>query len=162
MKKQKLVLALALGLTLLLANRAQAYYTNFLDVASNALSATYTTLTNNPNPSPADKKTAARIKRALADLSRPSTNVVGDYTLFLAAASHLGPVAVSPDFVPIGSNVFNLFTNEAQAQIFAAADRVAALNDFVRTKRAASNQVVQAQSALLSIDSASNPPQPGS
>jgi hypothetical protein len=148
---------LTFGAMLLLTNQSHAYYTNFLDTASNALTGAYTSLTSNPTPTRMEKQAAARIKLALRDLSKPSTSVAGDYSLFLAAALHLGPLATNSDFGPIGYGIFNAFTNEAQAEIVATGERIGALNDFVRVKRAASNQIVQAQSTLNSISALGNP-----
>ena len=158
MKKGKLHWAFILAVTsiLLLAHRSHAYYTNFLDTASNALSVTYHSLTNTATNA-VQRRQAAIILRALRDLAKPSTSVAGDYNLFVAAATHLGPLAFSPEFGPIGTNTFLAFTNEAQAQINTTQARVAALNNFVRTKRPASNAVARAQATLNSIPTLTNP-----
>jgi hypothetical protein len=142
---------------LALANHSHALYTNFLNDAVGALTAQYNTLTSNPTPTRMERQAIARIQHAFKDLSKPSTSVAGDYNLFLAAALHLGPIAFSPDFAPIGSNVFKAFTNEAQAEIFATQARIAALSDFVRVKRAASTQITQAQGSLNGISSLTDP-----
>ena len=159
MKNRRLPLSLVLiaGAMLFVAGQARAYYTNYLDIASNALTFAYNSITSNPAATSLEKRQAATIKRALKDLSKPSTSVAGDYNLFLAAALHLGPLAFSPQIAPIGSNVFELFTNEAQAEIVSTAARVEALNDFVRVKHAASNQVVKAQATLDSMGSLTDP-----
>jgi len=158
MNKGKLhwVLILTVASMLLLANRSHAYYTNFLDGASNALSTTYHSLTNTATNA-VQRRQAALILRALRDLAKPSTSVAGDYNLFVTAALHLGPIAFSPEFGIIGSNTFLLFTNEAQAEIDATRIRVAALNNFVRNKRPASNAVERAQGTLNSIADLTNP-----
>jgi hypothetical protein len=136
---------------LTLANRSHAYFTTYLDPVSNALTFAYITLTNNPEPSRAERQQIVLIGRALRTLSLPSTNVSGDYKLFVKAATQLGPVGQDPAFLELGTNVFNAFTNDAQAQIIATANRIAALNDFVGQKRAASNQIRQAQATLDKI-----------
>jgi hypothetical protein len=141
---------------LLLTSQAHAYYTNYLDAVSNTLAFFYTSLTNQPSTTPSERQQIARIGRALRTLSKPSTNVAGDYKLFVKAATQLGPLAGDPSFLELGSNVFDAFTNEAQVEIFAAGERVAALNDFVRVKRAASNQVRQAQATLDRIPTLSD------
>ena len=158
MKTRKLRLSLALVAgAMLFAGRSQAYYTNFLDVVSNTLTTAYNSITSNPTPTKREKREAAAMKRALKDLSKPSTSVAGDYNLFLAAAQHLGALAFSAQFAPVGSNVFDAFTNEAQAEIEATAARVDALNDFVRVKRAASNQVAKAEATLISLSTLTDP-----
>ncbi len=136
---------------LALANRSHAYFTTYLDPVSNALTFAYVTLTNNPEPSLAERQQIVLIGRALRTLSLPSTNVSGDYKLFVKAATQLGPIGQSPAFLELGTNVFDAFTNDAQAQIIATANRIAALNDFVGQKRAASNQIRQAQATLDKI-----------
>jgi len=133
---------------LMLASGAQAYYTNYLDGVSNTLAYVYATLTNDPSPDASERRQIALIDRALRTLSLPSTTVAGDYKLFVKAATQLGPIAEDPLFLELGTNVFDAFTNEAQVQIIAAGERIAALNDFVGVKRAASNQVRQAQATL--------------
>jgi hypothetical protein len=141
---------------LLVAHRSHAYYTNFLDTASNTLSVGYHSLTNTATNA-VQRRQAALMLRALRDLAKPSTSVAGDYNLFVAAATHLGPLAFSPEFGPIGTNTFLLFTNEAQAQINATQARIAALNNFVRNKRPASNAAARAQATLDSIPTLTNP-----
>lgn len=141
---------------LLLGSQAQAYYTNYLDVVSNTLSFVYTSLTNEPSPTASERQQIARIGRALRTLSKPSTNVAGDYNLFVKAATQLGPLAGDPAFLELGTNVFDAFTNQAQVEIIDAGNRVAALNDFVRVKRGASNQVRQAQATLDRIPALSD------
>lgn len=158
MKQGKLqwVFILVVTSMLLLAQRSHAYYTNFLDAASNALSVSYHTLTNTATNA-VQRRQAAATLRALRELAKPSTSVAGDYNLFVAAATRLGPLAFAPEFGPIGTNTFLLFTNEAQVQINVTQARVAALNDFVRNKRPASNALARAQAALDSIPTLSNP-----
>lgn len=134
---------LVLAALLALANQSHALYTNYLDVAVGTLiggSNYYATLSA---PTAADKRALAEIKRALKDLAKPSVSVAGDYNLFFAAVAHLGDLATTPTFDDIGTNAFNLFISEAQSEYVATSGRVAALNDFVRIKRAASNQLAQ-------------------
>lgn len=138
---------------LLLASRSHAYYTNFLDSVSNTLSFVYTIATNDPPFTAAEKRTNAALARVLKTLSKPSTSVAGDYSLFLTAALQLGPIINDPLFFALGSNVFNLFTNDAQAQITATAGRIAALNNFVLTKKPASNALASARATLNRLSS---------
>lgn len=154
--KRHWVFIFVVSATLLWGSRAHAYYTNFLDTASNALSFTYHSLTNTATNA-LQRKQAGIILRALRDLAKPSTSVAADYNLFVAAALHLGPLAFTPEFGPIGTNTFLLFTNEAQVEIDATEVRVAALNSFVRTKRPASNAVARAQATLNTIPTLTNP-----
>jgi hypothetical protein len=144
---------LAVAALLLLAGRSHAYYTNYLDVVSNTLTIAYSVLTNEPAPTRVQKQQIALIGRALKTLAKPSTSVAGDYALFVKAATQLGPIGNDPLFLTLGTNVFQSFTNEAQAEIVATGDRIAALSDFVRTKKPASNQLAQAQRTLDSISS---------
>ena len=143
---------------LLLATQAQAYYTNYLDVVSNTLAYVQTTLTNN---TPQERKLAATIGRALKDLSKPSSSVAGDYALFLNAAIHLGPLALQEPFGNLGSNVFAAFQTEVGVEIYSTAVRIASLNDFVPTKRPASNQLARAIAKFSSIGTTVLDPQLG-
>ena len=147
---------LLLAAMLALANRSHALYTNYLDVVVGALNFQYNVLTNDPSPTPAERQQIALMGRALRTLAKPSTNVAGDYNLFVTAATQLGPIASDPQFLALGTNVFNAFTNEAQAQIMATTDRIAALNQFVPTKRGASNNLRQAQLTLDRIPTLSS------
>ena len=150
--------ALVAGVLLTLATHAQAYYTNYLDGVSNTLAYVQTTLTNN---TPQEKKLSVIVKRALNDLSKPSTSVAGDYALFLNAAIHLGPLALQEPFGSIGSNVFAAFQAEVQAELPVTYFRIASLNDFVRNKRPASNQLAQAIAKFGSIGTTVTDPQIG-
>ena len=147
MKKGKLhwVLILTGAAMLLLPNCSQALFTSYLIDASNQLTAARAELTNG---TAADRRAAAAIGKALQDLSRPSSNVITDYNLFVKAAAHLRPLGSNPEISLLGSNVFIAFTNDAQALINDAAGRVAALSDLNGQKRAASNAVVAAQKTL--------------
>ena len=108
---------------LLLANRSHALFTPYLTVASNEFAAFAATLTNG---TPHDRAEANALARALRDLSKPSDSAAGDYKLFVAAATHLGPFALQPPFGEAGSNLFNIFMLEAQIEIGATAARIAA------------------------------------
>lgn len=145
-----------LAVMLALANRSHALYTNYLDAVVAALNFQYNALTNDPAPTPSERQQIALIGRALRTLAKPATNVIGDYNLFVTAATQLGPIASDPQFLTLGTNVFNAFTNEAQAQIGATGERIAALNHFVPTKRGASNNLRQAQLTLDRIPTLSN------
>jgi hypothetical protein len=145
--------SLTIAALLLLAGRAHALYTNYLDVVSNTLAGVYSVLTNDPSPTRVERQQIALIGRALNTLAKPSTSVADDYALFVKAAIQLGPIGRDPAFLALGTNVFQVFTNEAQAEIVATGDRIAALSEFVRSRKAASNQLAQAQRTLNSISS---------
>lgn len=157
----KVVVALAL---FALSGRAQAVcvsqmedLTNALNNAYGVLLNEYATLTNNPSPTPTERKQAAAIGHALVTLARPATNTAQLYGLFLKAAQQLGSLALThPQIAPAGTNVFNAFLNQAAAELGCTADRIAALNDFVRTKRSAAKQLTQAQNALMAIPQQQN------
>jgi hypothetical protein len=123
--------------------RAQALFTPELTVVSNQVAFYLTTLTNVE-----DKAQAKAAAGALKALSKPSASLPKDYDLFVAAALKLGPFALQPPFGQIGSNTFAFFMGTAFGEIGTTAVRVAALNDFVKTKKAASNQVAQAIATL--------------
>ena len=138
---------------LALTSQSHALYTNFLNDTSNTLAVAYTSLTDNPSPTRQEQRDAASIERALKEFRKPSASVVTDYSLFVTATAHLGALAM--DFLPSLTNSFAAFIGEAQAEIDLTAARIALLNDFVRTKKAASNRLAQAQAA---VDSISSPP----
>lgn len=75
-----------------------------------------------------------------------------DCGLFAAATARLGALALTPEFLPPLTNALAAFVGEAQAEINLTTDRISALNDFVRAKKLASNQLAQAQTALNSIN----------
>ncbi len=143
----KLILVAAM---LMLANRSHAIVTPYLESVSNTLTAIQATLTNNTAQ---ERQQRALIGRALRTLAKPSESVASDYSLFVTAATQLGPVAQTPELLILGTNVFTAFTNEAQAQIIGTGNRLAALSEFVRTRNAASNNLKQAQRALDGIPS---------
>ena len=132
-------------------SRAEAMFTNYLDQASNAVAQAYSFF---PNPLPKEQKIAFNaLKKALADFSRPSTSVAGDYDIFVAAATHLAPIqkAGAPDPTNIGlamTNGFLAFVINVVVESTVVSNRVAALSQFQPQKRAASNLVSQAQSDL--------------
>ncbi|HWN95143.1 MAG TPA: hypothetical protein VNT99_08930 [Methylomirabilota bacterium] len=142
MKTRKLhwSLSLVTAAMLLFANRSHALVTSYLIDASNTLAAVRATLTNNAE----EVRAAATIGRVLKDLSKPSTTVITDYNLFTSAALKLGPLISQPTFFLLGSNVFQGFTNDAMLIAATTSARVAALNDFVRAKKQASNQLASA------------------
>jgi len=135
-----------------LLNRAEAAYTNYLDQASNAIALAYSFV---PNPPPKEQRVAFNaLKKALADFSRRSTSVAGDFDIFLAAATHLVPIqkAGSPDPTGIGlgmTNAFLAFAFNVVIESTVLSNRVAALSQFQPQKRAASNQVWQAQREIV-------------
>lgn len=142
---------LVVAAVLALANQSHALYTHYLDVAVGTLTVFSNSLATLPTPTPAEKKQLAEVKRALKDVGKPSVSVAGDYNLFFAAVAHLGDLATTPTFDDIGTNAFNAFLGEAQVEYFVTSLRVAALNDFVRQKRAASNQLAQAFAAFTTL-----------
>jgi hypothetical protein len=146
------MLTLAIAMMALLAQRAHALFTPELTAVSNQTAVYLTTLTNAE-----DKAQAKAVANALKALSKPSTSVAQDYNLFLAAASKLGPLAFQPPFDTIGSDTFIFFVNQAEGQIGATATRIGALNDFVKTKKAASNNLAQAITILNLAVTNSNP-----
>lgn len=158
------ILVSTVAAILLFANRSQAECTNYVadiqfavGTAYGILTTTYHDLTNNPSPTPLQRHQAGLIKRAIADLSKPAATPADAYKLFFNAAQHLGPLALQSPFADFGSNIFNVFTNEAQAEIDCTTERVGALNSFVRTKKPASNQLAQAQATLNSIHTLTDP-----
>lgn len=156
-QKKHWIVTITIAALLSLAVQSQALYTNYLDEIEGLLATRYADLTNNPAPTNEEKKEIKAIAKAFKDLSAPSESVAQDYALFLKAALHLGDLAFQSPVSDAGSNVFNAFLFEAQAEIVALGQRVEALNKFVGVKRAASNQVVQAEAALISIRDLSDP-----
>ena len=145
-------LTLAIAALALLTQRAHALFTPELTSVSNQVALYLTTLTN-----PEDKTQSNTVAKALKALSKPSTSVAEDYNLFVAAALKLGPLAFQPPFGEIGSNTFVFFLNTAAGQIGDTAARIAALNDFVKTKKAASNNLAQAAATLNAASTNSDP-----
>lgn len=152
---------LVIAVMLLLATHAQALYTNYLDTTVATLTGVSNYLATLPTPTPAQKKQLTTVKRALQDLSNPSSTVAGDYALFLNAAIHLGPLALQEPFGSLGSNVFAAFQTEVGVEIYSTAVRIASLNDFVPTKRAASNQLARSIAKFSSIGTTVTDPQLG-
>ncbi len=145
-------LTLAVAAMALLTQRAHALFTPELTSVSNQVAVYLTTLTNAE-----DKLQSNTVAKALKALSKPSISVDQDYSLFVAAALKLGPLAFQPPFDEIGSNTFVFFLNTAAGQIGDTAARIAALNDFVKTKKAASNNLAQAVATLEAASTNSNP-----
>lgn len=137
-----------------------APYTNYLDQASNAIYSAYATLTNTPPPLDRDQqRVRMALTRALRDLRRPSTSVSGDLTIFIQLATHLLPLQEQAEVADVGTamtNAFQAFIYEAGTEVGALASRVSALSPFHPARRGASNQVVQAQSALENVVTAPN------
>jgi hypothetical protein len=148
-----------------LAGRSQAVLcANYLAEIEAAVGIAYATLTNavatitnDPPLTALEKKQAAAMTRAIRTLTNQPATPAEAYGLFVKAALQLGPLALQGPIGAAGTNLFNAFTNEAQAEIDCTWGRIAALNDFVRTKRAASNQLAQAQRTLDTIPTLTNP-----
>jgi hypothetical protein len=139
----KLVVAAAM---LLLANQSHALSTPYMIQLSNDMSGYRAYLTNFPG-------TEAEVKvlgKALIDLSKRSTNTAQDYVCYFRASLHLGDYAFT-DEVILGGGVFAFtnFMNDAFAKIIELSIRTNALNEFVRTRKAASIQINQAYELLL-------------
>jgi hypothetical protein len=128
-------------------------YTQIFSTIAPTRSGTYTSLTNNSSPTRQEQRQAAAIWRALKEFDEPSESVATDYSLFAAAAADLGALTVAPDFLLPLTNTFTAFVGEARAEMDLTSARITALNDFVRTKKRASNQLAQAQAALTSLSS---------
>jgi len=158
MKTQKKywLITILVAAMLSLTTQAHALYTNFLDNIVGALITESNQLAGIPAPTSTEKKQLAEVKKALKDLSKPSYSVAGDYNLFFLAALHLGDLANDPMFATIGEDAFNAFLGEAQAEFGQASNRVAALNNFVPTKRAAAAQLVIAGNAFTTLQGTSN------
>jgi hypothetical protein len=140
----KLVVAAAM---LLLANQSHALSTPYMVQLSNDMSGYRAYLTAFVPGSEAEVKA---LGKALVDLSKPSTNVAQDYTRYFIASLHLGNFAFT-DPVVTGGGVFAFtnFMNDAYAKIIELSATNNALNEFVRTRKAASNQLDQALALLL-------------
>lgn len=137
-----------------LAQSAHAYYTNFLDTASNTLATVYAGADAFPD---AQKI----VGKAVKDLSKKSTSVAGDYNIFIAASTHLLPLN-APHFATnenltnvIGlvgttmTNTFNTFVTNALEQYATVAADLATVSEFQPIKRAASNNLEQAFAAII-------------
>jgi hypothetical protein len=133
--------------------RLNAYYTNFLDTASNQLSIARLTLTNGTAQ---ERQVLKALNSALAELSRPSASVAGDYALFLGVALRLGTLAATPEFAAVGNNTFLMFLVEANVQAGQTRARIDALNPFVRAKRLASNTLARAEASLVLVPTLTN------
>lgn len=134
---------------LLTAIQSQALVTPYLIALSNGLAQYSQVLDAMAPTTPAVRPEARALQRALRDLSRPSSSLATDYRRFLTAALHMGNYAFTdPNLSVGGSNVFQAFMMDAGAEIGGTAARIAALNDFVRTKRSAGRHLAQAQALL--------------
>lgn len=136
--------SLVIGAMLLVAGRAQALYTPELTAVSNGIAMYVTTLTL-----PDDRAEIRVATKALKALSRPSKSVADDYRRFLTASIQLGPYALQEPYSSAGSNVFAFFMGAAGLQFQDTSLRLAALNPFVRTRKAASNHLAQAYALFL-------------
>lgn len=146
------MLTLAIATMLFLAQQAHALFTPELTAVSNQVALYLTTLTN-----AGDGAEAKALNKALETLAKPSASVAQDYALFVSASLKLGQFGLSdPNLLSIGSNTFLFFLDSAEEQIEATADRIAALNDFVKTKKAASNQLAQARATLTAAETNGN------
>jgi len=154
------------ALLLTLAGRSEAACTNYQAELQAAVGAVYGVLTNElanttntPPLTGPQKKKAAALNRAITfvNLTATATNTAQAYGLFLKAAVALGPLALQGDIGAAGSNVFAAFLLQSVAELECTGERVAALNQFVRTKRAAGNQITQALGTLKSIEQQDNP-----
>jgi hypothetical protein len=150
--KTNWMLALPIATVLFLTQQAHALFTPELTAASNQVALYLTTLTN-----AGDGAEAKALNKALKALAKPSASVAQDYDLFVSASLKLGQFGLSdPNLFLIGSNTFVFFLNSADEQIDATAARIAALNDFVKTKKAASNQLAQARATLTAAETNAN------
>jgi hypothetical protein len=145
--------ALAIAVLLLVATRAQALHTPYMAALSNQVSQYQAFLTTVPG----EEKKARALLRALNVFSRPSTSIAQDYDRFLNATLQLGQFAFTDtNLLNGGTNVFIMFMNDAGVEIFVTQARLNALNPFVRTKKAASNQLAQALSLLIANSTETN------
>jgi hypothetical protein len=146
------MLMLALAAMLFLTQQAHALFTPELTAVSNQVAVYLTTLTN-----AGDGAEAKALIKALKTLAKPSASVAQDYALFVSASLKLGQFGLSdPNLLSIGSNTFLFFLDTADEQIHATANRIAALNDFVKTKKAASNQLAQARATMTAAETNAN------
>jgi hypothetical protein len=141
----KLVVAAAM---LLLANQSHALSTPYMVQLSNGVAFYHSQLISSPLPEHQQESRA--LAKALVDLSKPSTNVAQDHTRYFLATLHLGNYAYTDtNITGPGIEVFIAFMNDAGAKITELSIRTNALNEFVRTRKAASIQLNQAYELLL-------------
>ncbi len=146
MKKTIRLAVLGLLCAVLPCARA-VFYTNYLNEASNAIAQVYAATTDVPDAA----RTHKLLGKALKDLGKPSTSVAGDYGIFVSVSGRLLPLVGTAGTEAISatlSNAFVSFLLEAYAESLVLSDRIGAITPFQRQRRAASNQVSQAQQAL--------------
>lgn len=139
-----LVKTLVVAAVLLIASKSQALHTGYMINASNGLAFYAQTLTD-----PADAAKAKALSRSLRTLSKPSASTAQDYKLYFSATLQLGQFAFTdPVLNEAGTQLFMAFMMDANVQIQETAARIEALNQFVRTKKSASNNLAQAAALL--------------
>lgn len=127
----------------LLANQSRALTTQYLADLSNNVAMYHAFLSTSTNA--ADKIETRALARALRDLSWPTATVAQDYSRFFLATLHLGKFAFSDPILNAGGVVaFTNFMTDAFIQHYLLTLTNESLNPFVRTKKAASNALVQA------------------
>ena len=131
---------------LLLANRSHALTAPYLIQLSNDMAGYQAYLSTIP-------EAASEVKalgRALKDLSKPSSTVADDYSRYFIATLHLGTFAFTDPIVNGGGvYAFTNFMNDAFAKFVELNGRNEALNDFVKTRKSASNTLAQVDALLL-------------
>jgi hypothetical protein len=128
-----------------------APFTNYLDATSNALASAY-----------ASSSSSVRMHRtlgsALGALRKRSSSVAGDLSMLSSINAKVAPLGTgTPDLALVGgalSNAFTSFVLEAEAEIGALSNRLHHVTPFHTLRRSASNQLTQAQSALVKSASA--------
>ena len=144
---KSLLIKLFVAAALLLANQSHALTTPYLTDLSNNVAFYHSILSTSTNV--VDKAEARALGRALRDLSRPTATVAQDYSRFFLATLHLGKFAFTDPILNAGGVVaFTNFMTDAFVQHFLLTLTNESLNPFVRTKKAASNALVQAGALL--------------
>lgn len=157
MKKAKslLIKLFVAAAMLLLANQSHALTTPYLTALSNGVAFYQGQLAVSPLPE--HQKEARALARALRDLSKPTTTVAQDYQRFFLAVLHLGNYAYSDtNLTDAGVMTFLQFMNDAGAKIGELSARTNALNEFVRTRKAASKLIDQALVLLIANSTETN------
>lgn len=147
MKKfQKILKSLTLGLLLLPAasHGDGVSHTDLLNVFSNNIVTAYSAITNNPAPTREDLRSKGLLAKALRDLSRTALAPAVEFDKFVAAATHLGPLAFTPVLGADITNAFFAFVVEAGYEIYFTSNRVFVLSNFTGTKRGAGLNLSQA------------------
>ena len=147
MKKLRNILkSLAVGLLLLPATSKAIDFTHtdLLNIFSNDIVTAYSAITNNPAPTREDLRSQGLLAKALRDLSRTALSPAAEYDKYVAAATHIGPLAFTPLLGTDITNAFFAFVVEAGYEIYFTSNRVVALGDFTGTKRGAGLNLSQA------------------